>query len=374
MATQAIYAEKALAVTDTPLLIFDCTLVDGTAEHWSTHAVTVNGTAYAARVLQQNVFEMQMASSQGVDGIPGISVVLANADSHFSEIEQATGWKGALLTVSFLFYDLRNDVPATDTQVVFQGICNPPDESREATFRHYGEQPDEPAAAAAAGGADPAPVPVELSGDSRTADGSRRRRGGRAVLDVLPVRILGGETGGSGNLNSGAPYTTCGYVRADCQARGMWLNFGGIEFVPPAIAVRTSGDKNYHTSAISVNEALYNDFVPMVYGTAWYAPPVVFARNDGNLTRMEVLLGIGADARRADGAGERRPDPAGRGRDEHDGHGMVQHSDAGDARRQRATRTSRIRPGSRRAIRTAAWRTWRWWCRTGSTTARRCRP
>jgi len=31
----------------------------------------------------------------------------------------------------------------------------------------------------------------------------------------------------------------------------------------------------------------------MVYGTAWYAPPVVFARNDGNLTRMEVLLGLG---------------------------------------------------------------------------------
>jgi hypothetical protein len=31
----------------------------------------------------------------------------------------------------------------------------------------------------------------------------------------------------------------------------------------------------------------------MVYGTAWYQPEVVFARNDGNLTRMEVLLGIG---------------------------------------------------------------------------------
>jgi hypothetical protein len=31
----------------------------------------------------------------------------------------------------------------------------------------------------------------------------------------------------------------------------------------------------------------------MVYGTAWYEPLVVFARNDGNLTRMEALLGIG---------------------------------------------------------------------------------
>ena len=73
----------------------------------------------------------------------------------------------------------------------------------------------------------------------------------------------------------------------------MFTDFGGIEYVPPTISVRTAGDKSWHTSAVSVNAARYNDFVPMVYGTAWYAPPVVFARNDGNLTRMEVLLGIG---------------------------------------------------------------------------------
>ncbi len=73
----------------------------------------------------------------------------------------------------------------------------------------------------------------------------------------------------------------------------MFLNFGGIEFVPPTISVRTYGDKSSHTSALAVNEARYNDFVPLIYGTGWYTPPVVFARNDGNLTRMEVLLGIG---------------------------------------------------------------------------------
>src|SRR6185437_12065920 len=33
--------------------------------------------------------------------------------------------------------------------------------------------------------------------------------------------------------------------------------------------------------------------VPLVYGTAWYQPPITFARNDGNLTHMEVLLGMG---------------------------------------------------------------------------------
>ena len=293
MATQTIYAEKIQPVTDTPLLLFDCTLVDGTSEHWSTHAVTVNGTAYAARVLQQNVFQMQMASSQGVDGIPGVSVTLANADSHFSELEQATGFKGATLAVTFLFYDLRNDAPATETQVIFKGICNPPDERREATFRiSAGNRmslqrlmlPEVRIQSRC-----PWTFPATDAERTEAIDGGANGKYSR----YYRCGYSAGETGGSGNLNAGAPYTGCGYVRADCQARGMWLNFGGIEYMPPAIAVRTSGDKNYHTSAISVNEVLYNDYVPMVYGTVWYTPPVVFARNDGNLTRMEVLLGVG---------------------------------------------------------------------------------
>ena len=57
----------------------------------------MDGSVYEARVLQHNVFEIQAASDQGVDGIPRISMVLANADSHFSEIERAVGWKGARL-------------------------------------------------------------------------------------------------------------------------------------------------------------------------------------------------------------------------------------------------------------------------------------
>src|SRR5262249_16061437 len=102
-----------------------------------------------------------------------------------------------------------------------------------------------------------------------------------------------GVTGGTGNLNAGSPFTDCSFTRADCKARGMFVNFGGIQFVPPAIAGRPDGDKALHTSAVQSNPARYNDFVPLIYGTAWYAPPVVFARNDGNLTRMEVLLGMG---------------------------------------------------------------------------------
>ncbi len=140
-------------------------------------------------------------------------------------------------------------------------------------------------------------------------------------------------SGGSGTLNGGDPFDTCGYTRSDCEARGMFVNFGGIEFVPPAIGVRTYGDKSSHTSAISVNEARYNDFVPMIYGTAWFNPPVVFARNDGNLTRMEVLLGLGEMQGVLKLLVNDVEIPAGYRRDQYDGNRLVQHSDAGDSLR-----------------------------------------
>src|SRR5260370_23834448 len=132
---KTIFDLKEQAVTATPLLLFDCTLSNGQTEPWSTHALSVGGVAYTARVLGHNVFELQASSNQGSDGVRKIALVLANADSHCSEIERATGWKGARLTAGLVFYDLRNAAPLTDRTVIFQGICNPPDEILEATFR-----------------------------------------------------------------------------------------------------------------------------------------------------------------------------------------------------------------------------------------------
>ena len=51
-----------------------------------------------------------------------ISVTLANADSHFSEIERETGFRGAQVTIQFLFYDLAANAAASEARVVFRGI------------------------------------------------------------------------------------------------------------------------------------------------------------------------------------------------------------------------------------------------------------
>ncbi|MBV8731936.1 MAG: hypothetical protein JO336_19180, partial [Acidobacteriia bacterium] len=289
---QVPFQLKEQPVTDTPLILFDCVLPDGEEENWCTHTITVGSTNYDARVLQHSSFDIQTASDQGVDGSPRIVVLLANADSHFSEIEQSTGFRGAKLTVSFIFYDLRNNVPLTDPIAVFRGICNPPDQIKEATFRlSAGNRMNLQRLTLP-------PVHIQRRcpwNFPTTLDQRTEAVDGGANGQYSPFYRCGYSAdipGGKGNLNSGVAFTSCGYVRSDCQARGMWTRFGGIEFIPPVISVRPYGQAST-TSNVSVNQARYNDYVPMVYGTAWYYPPVVFARNDGNLTRMEVLLGIG---------------------------------------------------------------------------------
>ena len=293
---------KELSSAQTPLLLFDVELNDGSNEKWSTHEVTVDGESYAPRVARHNFFEVQASSPNGIDAIPRVSISLANADSHFSQIETASGFKGARVSVGFVFYDLALDAPASERRVVFRGILNPPDEMTEDLVRltavnrmnmqrvllppvriqrrcpwTFPATPDERAEAAGGG-----------------SEGRFSR--------TYHCGYSAGEAGGVGNLNGSEPFTTCSYTRADCVARGMFdhdsganvtRRFGGIEFVPASILVRGHGSKNREASALAVNEARYNDFVPLAYGTVWLDPPVVFARNDGNLTRMEVVLTAG---------------------------------------------------------------------------------
>src|ERR1700722_17644073 len=119
----------------TPLFLFDCVLSSGSTERWATHAVTFNGNSYGARLLKHNLFQLRASSNDGLDGTATISVTLANADSHYSEIERATGFKGAQVTIQFLFYDLVANAAASEARVVFHGVADPPSQITESTFQ-----------------------------------------------------------------------------------------------------------------------------------------------------------------------------------------------------------------------------------------------
>jgi hypothetical protein len=126
---------KELEVPGTPLFLFDCTLPTGDVLSWSTHSVTVSSVAYLSRILKHNIFDLNSSPEAATDGVSTVSITLANADSFLSSVERDVGWKGSRLAVTFLFFDLTNQVVVSDSQVVFRGIANPPDQSTESTLR-----------------------------------------------------------------------------------------------------------------------------------------------------------------------------------------------------------------------------------------------
>lgn len=281
----------------------ECRLRDGRTERWCSHDVIVGGERYEPRVLKHNQFDLRLASEDGIDASGRFAVTLANVDSKYSQIERTSGWKGARLRVSFLFYDLRNGVPASDPIAVFLGTGNPPEEVTEKYIRlSFANRLSLQRVMLPTVRVQPrCPWMFPKTNEQRqeALDGGKEGVYSKFYNCGYSADI----DGGSGNLDAqGAAYANCNYSKSDCLARGMYDTdasgrptgrFGGFQFLPASVLVRTHGSKESRQSEIQDNRARANDVVPMVYGTAWIQPPVVFSRNDGNLTHCEVLLGLG---------------------------------------------------------------------------------
>ena len=246
-----IDALKEQQAPPTPLFLFDCVLSSGATERWSTHAVTYNGNPYNARLLKNNLFQLRASSVDGLDSAASVSVTLANADSHFSQIERETGFKGAQVTISFLFYDLVGNAPASEARVVFLGVGESAGSDHRIKFSSRIQQPLSLQRIVL-----PEVQILRLCPwyfPSTAAQRQEAFNGGvKGKYSALyKCGYSPDVTGGVGNLNSGTPFTSCDYTRASCVERGMFstdssgnttATFGGIEFVPPQILVRSFGE------------------------------------------------------------------------------------------------------------------------------------
>lgn len=296
-----IFEVKEQEILETPVLLFDCELRNGQHEYFATHQVTFEGNVYLARLMEHSQFDVR-AQSDDSDAAARISVTLANTDSRYSQIDRTIGFKGAKLTVRFVFFDVKNGVPATEATVLFRGVANSPESIRETSLRlSFNNRlnfsrvllPEVRIQKRC-----PWLFPSTAAQRVEAIDGGTRA----GYSPFFRCGYSAGEIGGVGNMNGAQPYTSCDYTRSSCEQRGMFAidgasnptrRFGGVEFVPSTVLVRGFGEKGSHLSGPIDNEAKYNDVVPLIYGTAWVQPPVTLARNDGNLTRMEVLLGMG---------------------------------------------------------------------------------
>ena len=293
---------KQLAEADTPLLFFQCVLPSGEVEYWSTHSISFNGQPYSARVLKHNLFDLQLSADDAMDGISQLSLMLANADSFLSEINAEVGFKGSQVTVYFAFADLPSLTITTESTVLFRGIAGDPDDITEdslsVSFTNKLSLQRIPVPEVRIQRSCPWNFPSSSQQRNEAKDGGANGR----YSPFYRCGYSADVTGGVGDLSGGQAFTSCDKSRGQCQQRGMFdidgsgrttRRFGGFEFVPSAILVRTSGAKTSHLSPVLDDAAKYNDAVPIVYGTGWLKAPVTFARNDGNLTHTEALIGMG---------------------------------------------------------------------------------
>ena len=302
LAMQTINQIKQQGVADTPLVLFECVMPGGDVQRWSTHHVVLGDNQYAARILRHDLFEMQLSAEDAMDGVTQLTLTLANADSLLSELNAAVGFKGSQLTVYFGFADIRNSIVSTETIVLFRGLAGDPDEITESSltlsFLNKLSLQKVPVPDVRIQRNCPWSFPASKYQRSEASNGGSNGRYSRFFRCGYSADI----SGGVGNLNAGQAFVSCDKTRSQCIQRGMFdrdssgnvtRRFGGFEFVPSVTDVRSAGDKTYHISPLLSNSAKYNDPVPLVYGTAWLKTPLSFARNDGNLTHMEVILASG---------------------------------------------------------------------------------
>ncbi len=292
----SIYTVKEQEVTDTPVLLFHCSFKNGMEEYWSTYDLSYLGNSYRPRVLAHNTFDLRFGAEDSIDGQSRVSVTLANADGHLSQIERTTGWKGASLQVSVCFFDLKQGIATSDTRVVFSGLCTALNEVTESSVRlsFFSRLSFYRAIIPQQRIQRRCPWLFPRNAAERTEAFNGGPSGAYSLFYTCGYSA--DIQGGVGNLNGAFAFTGCDYTRSNCEERGMFSQdaamqitrrFGGMEFVPTA-SVGAAGP-----SGSGTNDAAYNEVVPIVYGTGWYEPPVVWAQSDERFTRTEVLLGNG---------------------------------------------------------------------------------
>lgn len=297
-----IHTKKHDEVLDTPVLLFECTLADGSVERWSSHRVTADGQEYEPRLLSHGDFHLALAGEESLDSGSRFHLELSNVDGRISQIDQVSGWNGAKLCVRFGFFDLESGLAVSELKAVFVGLANPVEELTEATARLSfvnrlsllrSNVPE-----LRIQNRCPWRFPANEAERTEALDGGARGR----YSAFHGCGYSAGVEGGVGNLVDGAPFVGCNHTRTDCEARGMFgrdqqgsgtSRFGGFQTLPPSVVVRAYGEKASRLSEAVDGRARSNDAVPLVYGTGWVSAPVIFARNDGNLTHCEVLVAQG---------------------------------------------------------------------------------
>lgn len=293
-----VYELKEAAVTATPLVCFEFRFTDGHAERFAARECSVEGKAYTRRIASQQFHENSLGGDDAIGAYARMGITLSNTDGLLTQIDRTHGFKGAEVIARFVFLGEEGE-PAVQPVVVFRGIADAPsliDESRmelvaENRFSLFHTKlPSTPLQRRC-----PWHFPFDAAARQEAVDGGEN---GRHSM-FFRCGYSAGLAGGKGNLKGEAPYTSCSGTRSACAERGMLdldengqatRRFGGFTYLPASTLVRTHGSRAMQPAVVHQNLPQSNDVAPLVYGQGWLTPPLIHSINDGNLTRMLLLI------------------------------------------------------------------------------------
>lgn len=301
----SLNSAKELALGYQSLLLATFQFTDGTYLRLSTKPLNVSeggyqygGADYLGRLLDENIQAIQSRSEQGIDRIPQVSLKIADPDATIwngYEQDAYKGFKGATLTLTFTFWEADTGNFASDS-LTWVFVCDAP-QQRDA-------QGNITVTANASHNLQKVDLPVwkiqPRCANNFPATLAQRQDG--ADNEDSPFWNCGYCPDGSGgNVCGNGSYTTCNYTPADCKARGMYTQdsssrwtsrYSGEQWAPPNREVRSKSYAQGKTITVfdSQNPNLYDQYVPMLYGTQWLEPVQLNMVQDGNSARLEAVI------------------------------------------------------------------------------------
>jgi len=283
MALTSINSSKDLAQAYQPLLLAVITFSDGTVLRLSTHPLKVSeggfqysSADYSGRIISYEIGAFQGYDTTGIDVIPKVSMVIADADKSIKiNYEDAKGFAGATLDLTFVLWEADTSTYSSDFILKFRGICD----AAETDFETL------TVSAANKLNLQRKQLPNVLI-QRRCPWINPTTTAQRATASNEDSFFY--ECGETRDLTTAPP---CSYTKATCTQPN---RFGGIQYDTPANGRSreyTSG--NWIDIANAPNDLRYGQPVPMVYGTAWVNAKITNVFGDGNSTRGEAIVCLG---------------------------------------------------------------------------------
>jgi hypothetical protein len=297
-----IITGKELASAPRSLFLARIVAVDGdtvfltTAAALGVSSITYSGHNYLCRLKAHEIEAIVAMSAQGFD-IPGSCRLTIADDDYFlwTNHIKPHGWKGAILTVVHVLYDVPTNAYSTDS----------------STWDFILDNPEPPSSGTITVGSvtrmNTARLKVPNVPDQLRCSWVFPQNATQRVLgkdDEASIYYQCGYSpdlaGGVGNFESGTtPYTKCDYTRQGCIARGMFsvdslsrptARFSGNTWRAPekySGKQYTSGSKIF---GFNTPNAPGGRFYPLLYGTQWVDAVVLSPAAEPNSLRTECIV------------------------------------------------------------------------------------